>query len=153
MKRPELISECALAIGTQNTVLSMDIQKVGESREFPSGYEIVIDGGRKRTLIDALEWALRGEELGAGELVINSIDADGTRNGYEIALTRMIAEAVSIPVIASGGAGKPEHIFEVLTEGKADAALIASMVHYGDYSVRELKEWLQSRGINVRLRY
>ena len=126
---------------------------MGESREFPSGYEIVIDGGRKRTLIDALEWALRGEELGAGELVINSIDADGTRNGYEIALTRMIAEAVSIPVIASGGAGKPEHIFEVLTEGKADAALIASMVHYGDYSVRELKEWLQSRGINVRLRY
>ena len=104
-------------------------------------------------MIDALEWALRGEELGAGELVINSIDADGTRNGYEIALTRMIAEAVSIPVIASGGAGKPEHIFEVLTEGRADAALIASMVHYGDYSVRELKEWLQSRGINVRLRY
>ena len=96
---------------------------------------------------------MRGEELGAGELVINSIDADGTRNGYEIALTRMIAEAVSIPVIASGGAGKPEHIFEVLTEGKADAALIASMVHYGDYSVRGLKEWLQSRGINVRLRY
>ena len=153
VKRPELISECALAIGSQNTVLSMDILKVGESREFPSGYEIVIDGGRKRTLIDALEWALRGEELGAGELVINSIDADGTRNGYEIALTRMIAEAVSIPVIASGGAGKPEHIFEVFTEGKADAALIASMVHYGDYSVRELKEWLQSRGLKVRLRY
>ena len=131
----------------------MDILKVGESREFPSGYEIVIDGGRKRTSIDALEWALRGEELGAGELVINSIDADGTRNGYEIALTRMIAEAVSIPVIASGGAGKPEHIFEVLTEGKADAALIASMVHYGDYSVRGLKEWLQSMGIKVRVRY
>ena len=96
---------------------------------------------------------MRGEELGAGELVINSIDADGTRNGYEIALTRMISEAVSIPVIASGGAGEPEHILEVLTEGKADAALVASMVHYGDYTVRGIKEWLQARGVNVRLRY
>ena len=153
VQRPELISECALAIGTQNTVLSMDILKVKESRDFPSGYEILIDGGRKRASIDALEWALKGEELGAGELVINSIDADGTRNGYEIALTRMISEAVSIPVIASGGAGEPEHILEVLTEGKADAALVASMVHYGDYTVKGIKEWLQSRGVNVRLRY
>ena len=103
--------------------------------------------------LDALEWALRGEELGAGELVVNSIDADGTREGYEINLTRMIAEAVSIPVIASGGAGKPEHLLEVLTEGKADAARVASMVHYGDYTVSGLKQWLHEHGVKVRLRY
>ncbi len=153
VKRPELIAECAHAIGTQNTVLSMDIRRVEISREFPSGYEVVINGGRTPMGLDALEWALRGEELGAGELVVNSIDADGTREGYEINLTRMIAEAVSIPVIASGGAGKPEHLLEVLTEGKADAALVASMVHYGDYTVSGLKQWLHEHGVKVRLRY
>jgi cyclase len=153
VKRPELISECAHAIGAQNTVLSMDILQVETSREFPSGYEVVINGGRTPTGVDALEWSLKGEELGAGELVVNSIDADGTREGYEINLTRMIAEAVSIPVIASGGAGKPEHLLEVLTEGKADAALVASMVHYGDYTVSELKRWLSEQGVKVRMRY
>ena len=153
VQRPELISECAHAIGNQNTVLSMDILKVEASREFSSGYEVVINGGRTPMGIDALEWALRGEELGAGELVVNSIDADGTREGYEINLTRMIAEAVSIPVIASGGAGKPEHLLEVLTDGKADAALVASMVHYGDYTVSGLKSWLSERGVKVRMRY
>ena len=153
VKRPELITECAYAIGNQNTVLSMDILKVDTSRDFPSGYEVVINGGRTRMGIDALTWALRGEELGAGELVVNSIDADGTRDGYEIKLTRMIAEAVSIPVIASGGAGKPEHLYEVLTEGQADAALVASMVHYNEYKVSELKQYLNNRGVKVRLRY
>ncbi|MBQ62834.1 MAG: imidazole glycerol phosphate synthase subunit HisF [Gammaproteobacteria bacterium] len=153
VKRPELIAECAHSIGTQNTVLSMDILKVEMSPEFPSGYEIVINGGRTPMGIDALEWALKGEDLGAGELVVNSIDADGTREGYEIKLTRMIAEAVSIPVIASGGAGKPEHLYEVLTEGKADAALIASMVHFGEYTVSGLKKWLHDKGLKVRLRY
>lgn len=151
--RPELIEECAHAIGSQNTVLSMDIKRVEMSRELPSGYEVVINGGRQAMGIDALAWALRGEELGAGELVVNSIDADGTRQGYEINLTRMIAEAVSIPVIASGGAGKPEHLLEVLTEGKADAALIASMVHFGEYTVSGLKAWLHEQGVKVRLRY
>ena len=151
--RPELIEECARAIGSQNTVLSMDIKRSEVSRELPSGYEVVINGGRKSMGIDALAWALRGEELGAGELVVNSIDADGTRDGYEINLTRMISEAVSIPVIASGGAGKPEHLLEVLTEGKADAALIASMVHYGEYTVSGLKAWLHEQGVKVRLRY
>jgi cyclase len=101
--------------------------------------------------IDAIQWAIRGEELGAGELVVNSIDADGTRDGYDIPLTRAIADAVSIPVIASGGAGKPEHLYDVLTEGHADAALVASMVHYGDYTVRSLKDYLKSRGIKVRI--
>ena len=153
VQRPELIAECAHAIGNQNTVLSMDILKVETNRDFPSGYEIVINGGRTRTGLDALKWALRGEELGAGELVVNSIDADGTRDGYEITLTRMIAESVSIPVIASGGAGKPEHLYEVLTEGQADAALVASMVHYNEYKVSELKQYLNDRGVKVRLRY
>ena len=153
VKRPELISECARAIGAQNTVLSMDILRVVASREFPSGYEVVINGGRTPMGLDALEWALKGEEMGAGELVVNSIDADGTKNGYEINLTRMIAEAGSVPVIASGGAGKPEHLLDVLTEGKADAALIASMVHYGDYTVSGLKQWLHDHGVKVRMSY
>jgi cyclase len=153
VKRPELITECAHAFGAQNTVLSMDILRVETSREFPSGYEVIINGGRTPMGVDALDWALKGEELGAGELVVNSIDADGTREGYEINLTRMISEAVSIPVIASGGAGKPEHLLEVLTEGKADAALVASMVHYGDYTVSGLKQWLHEHGVKVRLRY
>lgn len=153
VKRPELIAECAHAIGNQNTVLSMDILKAEMSRELPSGYEVIINGGRTPTGVDALQWALRGEELGAGELVLNSIDADGTREGYEINLTRMISEAVSIPVIASGGAGKPEHLLEVLTEGKADAALVASMLHYGDYTVSGLKTWLSEQGVKVRTRY
>lgn len=153
VQRPELISECAYAIGNQNVVLSMDILRVEPSREFPSGYEIVINGGRTPMGIDALDWALRGEDLGAGELVVNSIDADGTKEGYEINLTRMIAEAVSIPVIASGGAGKPEHLLEVLTVGKADAALVASMVHFGEYSVSGLKQWLHDHGVKVRMRW
>ena len=153
VKNPAIIAECAHALGNQNTVLSMDISKVGASRDFPSGYEIVINGGRKRMGLDALEWALKGEELGAGELVVNSIDADGTRDGYEIMLTRMIAEAVSIPVIASGGAGKPEHLYEVLTEVGADAALVVSMLHYDEYKVIELKEYLRDRGVKVRMRY
>jgi len=150
---PELITRCAQAIGAQSTVLSMDVLRVDKSAATPSGYEIVIHGGRKRMGLDALEWARRGEALGAGELVVNSIDADGTRDGYEITLTRMIAGAVGIPVIASGGAGKPEHLYDVLTEGQADAALVASMVHYGDYRVSELKQYLHGRGLPIRTRY
>jgi cyclase len=151
--RPELISECAHALGNQSTVLSMDVRQATPSKLLPSGYEIVINGGRTNTGKDALAWARQGEVLGAGELVVNSIDADGTREGYEIRLTRMIADAVSIPVIASGGAGKPEHLYEVLTEGGADAALVASMVHFGEYTCRELKEYLAGRGLKVRLNY
>ena len=151
--RPELISECAYAIGNQNVVLSMDIKQVEVSDTIPSGYEVVINGGRTPMGLDALAWALQGEALGAGELVVNSIDADGTKAGYEIDLTRMIAEAVSIPVIASGGAGKPEHLLAVLTEGKADAALVASMLHFGEYTVSGLKQWLHEHGVKVRLKY
>lgn len=149
--RPALIAECADSIGNQNVVLSMDIRRVAPGELCPSGYEIVINGGRKPMGIDALAWALEGERLGAGELVVNSIDADGTRDGYELTLTAMISEAVRIPVIASGGAGRPEHLYDVLTEGKADAALVASMVHYGDYRVSELKRYLHDRGLKIRM--
>ena len=103
--------------------------------------------------LDAIQWAKQGAALGAGELVVNSIDADGTRDGYDIDLTRQIAEAVAVPVVASGGAGHPDHLVEVLTEGKADAALVASMVHYGDYTVSALKAHLHERGVKVRLRF
>ena len=151
VRRPALIAECAEAIGDQNVVLSMDIRRVGECAEFPSGYEIVIDGGRRPMGIDALEWTRKGERLGAGELVVNSIDADGTRDGYELRLTRMISDAVRIPVIASGGAGVPEHLYDVLTDGRADAALVASMVHYGDYTVSGLKRDLHDHGVKMRM--
>ncbi len=153
VQRPDLISEIAHAIGRQNTVLSMDIRRVDPTDALPSGYEIVINGGRRPMGVDAIAWARRGQELGAGELVVNSIDADGTQDGYELTLTRTIAEAVSVPVIASGGAGKPEHLYDVLTDGKADAALVASMVHYGHYTCREIKEDLAARGLPMRLRY
>ena len=153
VQNPELISACAQAIGAQSVVLSMDVKRCEKTAAIPSGYEIVIHGGRTPTGLDAVLWAKRGEALGAGELVVNSIDADGTREGYEIALTRSIADAVSIPVIASGGAGKPEHLYEVLTEGHADAALVASMLHYGDYTVGDLKTYLSGRGLPIRMRY
>jgi len=151
VKDPELIRRCSDAIGAQSVVLSMDVLRVPVSTEIPSGYEIVIHGGRTKMGLDAIEWAKRGEALGAGELVVNSIDADGTREGYELRLTRAVAEAVTIPVIASGGAGKPEHLYDALTEGHADAALVASMVHYGEYTVSALKEHLRSRGVKVRI--
>jgi cyclase len=151
VSRPELINECAESIGNQNVVLSMDIRRVSVNPQQPSGYEIVINGGRTATGKDALAWALEGERRGAGELVINSIDADGTKDGYEISLTSMIAEAVRVPVIASGGAGLPEHLHQVLTEGGADAALVASMVHYGDYTVSALKQYLHEAGLKIRM--
>jgi imidazole glycerol-phosphate synthase subunit HisF len=149
--RPELIAEASDAFGAQCVVLSMDVLAVPVSKSTSSGYEIVTHGGRTRTGMDAIAWAKRGEKLGAGELVVNSIDADGTKEGYEIKLTRMMAEAVGIPVIASGGGGTPEHLYQVLTEGKADAALIASILHYGEYSIREIKEYLKNKGIRVRM--
>jgi len=150
VKRKELISEISKAVGAQSTVLSMDIRRAPVTGDIPSGYEIVVNGGVTPTGIDALWWAKTGEELGAGELVINSIDADGTRNGYELTLTRMIADAVGIPVIASGGAGRPEHLYDAFVEGHADAALVASIVHYGEYTIPRLKNYLRQRGIKVR---
>ena len=151
VRRPALVGECADAIGNQNVVLSMDIRRVETTADLSSGYEIVIDGGRKPVGIDALRWAKEGERLGAGELVVNAIDADGTGQGYALELTRLISEAVRIPVIASGGAGAPAHLYDVLTQGKADAALVASMVHYGRHTVSGLKRYLHRRGVKVRM--
>ncbi|MGB7911934.1 MAG: imidazole glycerol phosphate synthase subunit HisF [Desulfobaccales bacterium] len=151
IQNSQLISQGARAFGSQCVVLGMDVKKVGVSEAFPSGYEMVIHGGRTPTGLDALGWAKEGQRLGAGEICLNSIDADGTQEGYELTLTRMISQAVSIPVIASGGAGTPEHLYAVLTQGRADAALIASMVHYENYSIKEIKQYLHERGIPVRL--
>lgn len=151
IRNPDIIDQGAAAFGSQCIVLGMDVIKVPPSEKIPSGYEMVIDGGRTFMGIDALQWASEGEKRGAGEICLNSIDADGTKDGYELNLTRMIASNVQIPVIASGGAGVPAHLAEVLTEGRADAALIASMTHYGTYRIREIKSYLQDRGIKVRM--
>ena len=153
MQDPSIIAAGAKDFGSQCIVLGMDVKKVEVSGKIPSGYEMVIHGGRTPMGIDALWWAKEAESLGAGEICLNSIDADGTQAGYELTLTRMISEAVSIPVIASGGAGTPEHLYEVLTAGHADAALIASMVHYGTYSIQEIKDYLRQRGIPMRLHW
>ncbi|GLI34218.1 imidazole glycerol phosphate synthase subunit HisF [Desulforhabdus amnigena] len=147
---PDIIRQGAEAFGSQCIVLGMDVKQVEKSERIPSGYEIVINGGRKHMGIDALWWALEAERLGAGEICLNSIDADGTQSGYELQLTRMISTQVQIPVIASGGAGKPEHLLDVLTKGCADAALIASMVHYGTYTIREIKKFLEENGVSIR---
>ena len=122
----------------------------GEKPGIPSGYEIVINGGRTFMGMDALEWALRAQDLGAGEICLNSIDADGTKDGYEMNLTRLVSDGVDIPVIASGGAGKPSDLADILNRGRADAALIASMVHFGTYTVNEIKRHLQEQGVKVR---
>jgi len=151
VQEPAIITGGAQAFGSQCIVLGMDVKRVEPSPAIPSGYEVVIHGGRTPMGIDALWWAQEGARLGAGEICLNSIDADGTQAGYELTLTRMISEAVSIPVIASGGAGTPEHLAQVLTQGHADAALIASMVHYGTYTIKEIKEFLAAQGIPVRL--
>ena len=143
---PELIAEGADRFGSQCIVLSMDVLWNPE-HEF---YEIVTHGGRNRTGMDALEWAERGVELGAGELVVNSIDADGTHDGYELRLTQLIADAVSVPVVASGGAGSPEHMYQVLAHAHADAALAAGIFHFGEFTVADAKRYLQERGVAVR---
>ena len=150
VKRPDLISEGAAAFGSQAIVVGMDVKRVEPRAEVPSGYEVVINGGRTYMNRDALEWAALCEKLGAGELCVNSIDADGTKEGYELKLTRAIAESVRIPVIASGGAGSPAHMYDALTEGKASAALIASIVHYGEYTIPQIKQYLAERGCKVR---
>mgnify|MGYP003300350822 FL=1 len=146
--KPELIKEGAAIFGNQCIVLGMDAAK---DEAMPSGYRVYINGGRVKTDLDALEWAKKAVDLGAGEIVLNSMDADGTKDGYEINLTRMIAENVSVPVIASGGGGTPEHLAQALTEGKADAALIATMVHSGQCTVGSIKESLKNQGVPVRL--
>ncbi len=148
---PKIITQGAKAFGSQCVVLGMDVKKVDVCEQTPSGYEIIIEGGRKYTGIDALWWAKEGENLGAGEICLNSIDADGTQDGYELNLTALISDNVHIPVIASGGAGTPEHLADVLTTGRADAALIASMVHYRTYTITQIKNYLSDQKIKTRL--
>lgn len=152
VKNPSIIAEGAKVFGSQCIVLGMDPVKSDDPR-FPSGYEITIRGFRERTGIDALEWAKRAQDLGVGEIVVNSVDADGTRQGYEINLTRTISTSVHIPVVASGGGGTPVHLAEVFTEGCADAAIIASMIHTGEYTIAQIKEELARAGVPVRKKW
>ncbi|MCL2294822.1 MAG: imidazole glycerol phosphate synthase subunit HisF [Spirochaetes bacterium] len=146
VKNPSLIEEGASMFGKQAILLGMDALA---DAAMPSGYRVVINGGRTQTELDALEWAQRAEKLGAGEIVLNSIDCDGVKQGYEIKLTRLIATNVGIPVIASGGAGTLEHLSDAFINGKASAVLVASMVHYGDFSIKEIKEYLSKCGISA----
>ncbi|HEX8834288.1 MAG TPA: imidazole glycerol phosphate synthase subunit HisF [Abditibacteriaceae bacterium] len=145
-ENPALIAEGALQFGAQCIVVAIDAKQRG-----PGDWEVYLHGGRTPTGTSAVEWAQRVEQLGAGEILLTSMDGDGTQAGYDIALTRAVAEAVGIPVIASGGAGNVDHIYEALTEGKAEAALVASIVHYGTYTIRQIKEELAERGVQVRL--
>ena len=148
VKNPSIIEEGASIFGRQCIVLGMDAAR---DPDMPSGYRVFINGGRTATELDALTWAKQAEKLGAGEFVLNSIDADGTKNGYEIPLTKMISDNVGVPVVASGGAGRPEHLEDVFKNGNADAALIASMVHYGDYTVQGIKDYLAASGVPMRM--
>jgi len=149
VRNPDIISQGAKAFGRQCMVLGIDAKRT-EDPNCPSGYEVYINGGRKAMGLDALQWAKQAEGLGAGEICLNSIDADGTRDGYELNLTALIAESVNIPVIASGGAGLPKHLADVLQVAGADAALIASMVHFGTYSIASIKSALTEAGVDIR---
>ena len=151
VKNPDVISQGAAAFGAQCVVLGMDVKRVPKSEAIPSGFEVVIHGGRKPTGLDAVDWARTGEALGAGEICLNSIDADGTKEGYDLELTRTIVKSVRIPVIASGGAGNPQHMAEAFTKAGASAALIASIVHYGEYSISGVKEHIAAQGVKMRM--
>ncbi|OQX29177.1 MAG: imidazole glycerol phosphate synthase subunit HisF [Spirochaeta sp. LUC14_002_19_P3] len=147
VRQPDIISDGACHYGSQCIVLGMDVKS---DPAMPSGYGVVIDGGRVNTGLDMLAWAREAVDRGAGEIVLNSIDADGTQNGYELRATRLLGDAVSVPVVASGGAGVPEHIPQVFQKGRAEAALVASMVHSGRYTVADIKEAMAKAGIGVR---
>ena len=147
INRPELISEAADKFGSQCVVVAIDARR----REDGTGWNIYKNGGRIDVGIDAVEWAMKVDRMGAGEILLTSMDCDGTKAGYDLELTRVIAENVSIPVIASGGAGTKAHFYDALTEGKADAALAASLFHYKELEIKEVKEYLRERGVSVRL--
>ena len=149
VSRPEFIKEAAERFGSQCIVVAIDAKRKTDAD--PRSWEVYIHGGRTPTGIDAVEWAQRMEQYGSGEILLTSMDRDGTKEGYDIELTRAISEAVKIPVIASGGVGNLQHIYDGLTAGKADAALAASIFHYHEYSVRECKDFLDERGVRVRL--
>ncbi len=147
LKRPELISEAADRFGSQCVVAAIDAKR----RNDGSGWDVYLNGGRINTGRDAVEWAVEAEKLGAGEILLTSMDCDGTKNGYDIELTRSISESVKIPVIASGGAGTMEHFYKALTNGKADAVLAASLFHFREMEIMDLKAYLKEKGIEVRL--
>ncbi len=147
INRPGLISEAAEKFGSQCVVVAIDAKRRADG----TGWNVYKNGGRIDTGLDAIEWAQRANELGAGEILLTSMDCDGTKAGYDLELTAQISDKVSIPVIASGGAGTMEHFYDALTEGKADAALAASLFHYKELTIRDLKEYLRDRGISVRL--
>ncbi|MEI7683593.1 MAG: imidazole glycerol phosphate synthase subunit HisF [Planctomycetota bacterium] len=149
VKTPELIAEVSQKFGRCATVVNIDPRRVVKNGQ--TIWEVHINGGRVPTGLEAVAWARRVEELGAGEIVLTSMDADGTKAGYDLEMTRAVSEAVTIPVVASGGAGSPEHLFVVLTEGKADAALAASIFHYNEYGIQATKRYLAERGVPVRL--
>ena len=147
INRPELIHEAALKFGSQCVVVAIDAKR----REDGSGWNIYKNGGRIDVGMDAVEWAMQADRLGAGEILLTSMDCDGTKAGYDLALTKAVAESVGIPVIASGGAGTMEHFCEALTEGKAEAALAASLFHFRELEIRDVKQYLRDRGVSVRL--
>ncbi|RMF58729.1 MAG: imidazole glycerol phosphate synthase subunit HisF [Calditrichaeota bacterium] len=144
IQKPELLTEGAMRFGTQCMVLSID------ARREDNHWVACTHGGRKSSGLDAVEWAVQGEALGAGEILLNSIDMDGTHQGYDLELTETISRAVHIPVIASGGAGSPEHLYQAIVSGKADAVLLASLLHFGTYTIPEIKKYLQQKGVPLR---
>jgi cyclase len=148
-QNPDFVREAARKFGSQCIVVNIDPKRV--QRDGREVWEVHINGGRKPTGLEAVAWARKVEELGAGEIVLTSMDADGTKDGYDLEVTRAVAEAVSIPVVASGGAGKPDHLADAVQAGKADAALAASIFHFGEYTIRQTKEVMAARGIAVRL--
>jgi cyclase len=148
-KAPEFVRAAARRFGSQCVVVNIDPKRVVKNGTVV--WEVHIHGGRIPTGLEAVYWARKVEALGAGEIVLTSMDADGTQNGYDLEMTRAVADAVGIPVVASGGAGRPEHLFDALTKGKADAALAASIFHYGTYSIRQTKQYLAERNVAVRL--
>jgi len=143
---PKLVKEAAIRFGSSTIVVAIDGKKAGDNK-----WEVYIKGGREATGIDVVEWAKQVEDLGAGEILLTSMDKDGTKSGYDIEMTKAVSEAVSIPVIASGGAGKKDHFLEAFTDGKADATLAASLFHFKELTIKEVKEFLKERGVTVRI--
>jgi cyclase len=156
VKNPEFVREAAKRFGSQCIVVNIDPKRTRGQKENPAGpsapfFEVFINGGRVPTGLEAVAWAKQVEELGAGEIVLTSMDCDGTKDGYDLEITRAVSDAVGIPVVASGGAGKPEHLADAILRGHADAALAASIFHFGEYSIRQTKEIMAARGVAVRL--
>jgi cyclase len=146
VNNPDLVAEASAKVGNQCIVVAIDAKQVS-----PGKWEVFTHGGRTRTGLDVVKWARKVQQLGAGEILLTSMDRDGTKNGFDLALTRAVSEAVDVPVIASGGVGNLQHLADGVTEGRADAVLAASIFHFGEYTVRQAKEFMQKRGIEVRL--